>query len=217
MEERQIKVEPGERGGTMSEPGHGLERAASALISGLQETVSSQGDLIGAAASLIEARLRAGGKLLICGNGGSAADSQHIAAEFVNRFRMDRRPLAAVALSTDTSILTACGNDYGFDLVFEKQVQALGRSGDVLWAISTSGNSPNVIRALDAARAMGIATIGFSGSSGGRMKGRCDLLIRAAASDTPRIQEIQIFLAHMVCELVEAALCRKRGPQDRHE
>jgi D-sedoheptulose 7-phosphate isomerase len=215
MDERHTKVEPGERVGAMPDPGHGLEKAAHALICGLKETLSSQGDAVGAAASLIEARLRAGGKLLICGNGGSAADSQHIAAEFVNRFRMDRRPLAAVALSTDTSILTACGNDYGFDLVFEKQVQALGRSGDILWAISTSGNSPNVIRALDAARSMGMATIGFSGSSGGRMKGRCDILIRVASSDTPRIQEIQIFLAHMICELVESALCMEDGSQDR--
>lgn len=192
-------------------PDQGLRQAALDLSACLQQTVESCGTAVSQAAEAVRRCFEAGGKLLICGNGGSAADSQHIAAEFVNRFLLDRPPLAAVALTTDTSILTACGNDFGFHQIFEKQVQALGRKGDVLLAISTSGSSKNVILALEAARRAGMVCIGMTGSSGGGMAQLCDILIKAASSHTPRIQETHIFLAHMICQMVESAIF-KDGP-----
>ena len=149
---------------------------------------------------------KSGGKLLICGNGGSAGDAQHIAGEFTGRMLYNRDPLPAVALTTDTSALTAIGNDYGFDLVFERQVIGLGRPGDVVMGMSTSGNSPNVLRALNAARARGMATMGFAGSTGGAMAGRVDLLLCAPSSLTPVIQQIHMVAAHILCSLVERAL-----------
>ncbi|NJB69308.1 D-sedoheptulose 7-phosphate isomerase [Desulfobaculum xiamenense] len=144
-----------------------------------------------------------GGKLLIAGNGGSAADAQHVAGEFVNRFLMERPPLPAIALTTDTSVLTAIGNDYGFDQVFEKQVQALGLAGDMLLAISTSGNSANLIRALKAAREKGVVTIGLSGRSGGEMASLCDHLILVPHEHTPLIQEVHLAVEHLLCQLVD--------------
>jgi D-sedoheptulose 7-phosphate isomerase len=148
------------------------------------------------------------GKLLIAGNGGSAADAQHIAGEFVSRYRFDRAPLCAIALSTDTSVLTAIGNDYDFEQVFERQVRGLGRPGDVFIGISTSGSSPNVLNALKAARGLGIATIGFTGSGKNafRMRTHADHLLIAPTDDTPLIQQIHITAAHAVCEAVERNL-----------
>ncbi|PIU20383.1 MAG: phosphoheptose isomerase [Elusimicrobia bacterium CG08_land_8_20_14_0_20_59_10] len=147
-----------------------------------------------------------GGKILICGNGGSAADSQHIAGEFVGRFKKERRAIACAALSTDTSILTCIGNDYGFDRVFERQVEALGRKGDALIAISTSGSSANVLKAAKMARELGMLTVGFLGGGGGPILECCDLAFLAPETDTPRVQEMHILAAHIICELVEDAV-----------
>jgi D-sedoheptulose 7-phosphate isomerase len=159
-----------------------------------------------AAGEQIAASLRSGGKLMLCGNGGSAADSQHIAAEFTGRFIHDRRPLAAIALSTDTSALTCIANDYSFDDVFARQVEALGRAGDCLLAISTSGNSPNVVRAAEVARRLDIAVIGLLGRDGGRLAPLCSKAIVVPEQSTARIQEAHIFIGHTVCGLVEGAL-----------
>ena len=161
-------------------------------------------------ADAIIASLRSGGKLLICGNGGSAGDAQHIAGEFVSRLMYDRAPLAAIALTTDTSVLTATGNDYGFDRVFERQVVALGQPGDVLLGISTSGTSANVLRALAAGRDRRLRCIGFAGAQGGPMAEACDLLLQAPSTCTPVIQQLHIVAAHVVCALVERAVF----PQD---
>lgn len=152
------------------------------------------------------AALRAGRKVMICGNGGSAADAQHWAGELVSRFNYDRPGLAALALTTDTSIITACGNDYGYDETFARQVQALGVAGDVLFVLSTSGNSPNVIKALEAARARNITTIAFTGRSGGKAAALCDISVRVPHDSTPRIQEGHEVLGHAICALVEAAM-----------
>jgi D-sedoheptulose 7-phosphate isomerase len=151
--------------------------------------------------------LRQGGKLLIAGNGGSAADAQHIAAEFVSRMNYDRAPLAAIALTTDTSALTATGNDYGFEQVFSRQVQALGRPGDVMLGISTSCSSPNVVAALKAARGLGLKTVGFAGAGDGPMSPWCDHMLRAPSPVTAIAQQVHIIAAHIVCSLVERALC----------
>lgn len=149
-------------------------------------------------------RLRAGGKVMICGNGGSAADAQHIAGEFLNRFLKERKPYAGLALSTDTSTLTAIGNDYGFDQVFEKQVMGLGRAGDVLLAISTSGNAANVLRAVDAARSMNIYTVALTGGGGGKLAAAVDCCLNVSCTrSTPRIQEGHQLLFHLLCERLE--------------
>jgi len=167
------------------------------------------------AAGLIIMCLRAGGKLLFFGNGGSAADAQHLAAEFVGRFVRERAGLPAIALTTDSSILTAVGNDYGFDQIFARQVQALGRPGDIAIAISTSGNSPNVIEAVKAARKGYLKTIGLSGKDGGLLAKEADLVITVASTTTARIQECHIAVGHLLCELTEEALAQgkieKRG------
>jgi len=147
--------------------------------------------------------LQMGGKILWCGNGGSAADAQHLAAELVGRFRRERRAMPSVSLTTDSSILTSVANDYGYEAVFSRQVEALGRPGDLLVGISTSGNSPNVIAALVAARAQGLATVGFSGLGGGRMALLVDHLFAVQSSDTARIQEAHILAGHMLCDWVE--------------
>lgn len=173
---------------------------------GLFQRLSSLSAEIERAAKLISEALRSGGKLLLCGNGGSAADSQHIAAEMTGRFVKDRKPLAAIALSTDTSALTCIANDYSFDDVFSRQVMALGARGDCLLAISTSGNSRNVIRAVDAARSAGMQAIGLLGRDGGALRGLCDLAIVVPSPTTARIQEAHIFIGHTLCALVEAEL-----------
>ena len=154
-------------------------------------------------AELIAERFRDGRKLLICGNGGSAADAQHIAGEFISRLMYDRAPLPAIALTTDSSVLTATGNDYGYQHVFERQVLGLGQSGDVLLGISTSGNSPNVLAALAAAKSKGVACLGFAGAAGGAMAGHCDMLLAAPSTKTAVIQQIHITAAHVICALVE--------------
>jgi D-sedoheptulose 7-phosphate isomerase len=168
-------------------------------LGGLERAVHAAGEHVAAS-------LRNGGKLMLCGNGGSAADSQHIAAEFTGRFVNDRRPLAALALSTDTSALTCIANDYSFDDVFARQVQGLGRAGDCLLAISTSGNSPNVLRAVEAARRQRITVIGLLGRDGGKLAGLCEFPIVVPAQSTARIQEAHIFIGHTLCGVVEHAL-----------
>jgi D-sedoheptulose 7-phosphate isomerase len=150
--------------------------------------------------------LQSGGKILLAGNGGSAADAQHIAGELVSRFAFDRPGLPAVALTTDTSILTAIGNDYGYDKLFARQIQAHGRSGDVFVAYSTSGKSPNVLLALQEARAQGLSTIGLTGNRGGPMGALCDHLFEVPSADTPRIQEGHAVLGHILCGLIEDAI-----------
>jgi D-sedoheptulose 7-phosphate isomerase len=162
-------------------------------------------------ADLIENIFRSGNKLMLAGNGGSAGDAQHVAGEFLSRLNFDRAPLAAVALSTDTSVLTAIGNDYGFEHVFERQVRGLGKRGDGLFAISTSGRSPNILAALRAARGLGISTMGFTGAEGGSMKDLCDICLFAPANETPLIQQIHITAAHTVCDLVERSMFGKRS------
>lgn len=152
-----------------------------------------------------------GNKVLLCGNGGSAADAQHIAAEFSGRFYYDRAPLAAEALHTNTSFLTAVANDYSYEDVYSRALLASGKNGDVLIGLSTSGNSPNVLNALKTAKELGIVTIGFTGESGGKMKELCDYLINIPSTDTPRIQESHILVGHIICELVESALFPKEG------
>ena len=150
--------------------------------------------------------LQKGGKLMLCGNGGSAADSQHLAAEFTGRFSKDRPPIAAVALSTDTSALTCIGNDYSFNDIFARQVQALGKAGDCLIAISTSGNSGNVLAAVAAAKSLGISTIGLLGRDGGKLKAQCDVSIVVPSQVTARIQEAHILIGHSLCGAVELKL-----------
>ena len=149
---------------------------------------------------------RSGHKLLLAGNGGSAADAQHIAAEIVSRFELDRRGLPAIALTTDTSMLTAIGNDYGYERIFERQLEANGKQGDVFFGISTSGNSANVVRALVRAREMGIFAVGLSGAAGGKMADACDVCINIPSASTPRIQEAHITVGHIICGIVENVL-----------
>jgi D-sedoheptulose 7-phosphate isomerase len=158
-----------------------------------------------AIAHAVESSLRAGGKLMLAGNGGSASDAQHIAGEFLSRLRFDRHPLPAIALTTDSSVLTAIGNDYGYEQVFARQLRGLGRKGDVFIAISTSGKSPNVLAALRAAREIGVTTIGFTGTApaAALMQPLCDLVLAAPSDDTPLIQQIHITAAHAICEIVE--------------
>ena len=178
---------------------------ALANMQALSEDSALHAQLEDAVARCIEA-LRNGRKLLFCGNGGSAADAQHWAGELVSRFYYDRPGLAAIALTTDSSILTAIGNDYGYDYTFARQVEALGQAGDVFIAISTSGNSPNILRAADAARARGIRVIGFTGASGGKLAPLADICFCMPSSETPRIQEGHELIGHLLCALVEAEM-----------
>ena len=174
-----------------------LARAAG--DSGLLEAMIRATDAMAAA-------LRGGNKILIAGNGGSAADAQHIAGEFLSRLNFDRNPLPAIALTTDSSVLTAIGNDYGFEQVFERQVRGLARAGDVLLAISTSGRSPNILAGLRAAREVGATTVGFTGNSDSPMLALCDIAVRAPSDSTPQIQQIHIVAAHAICGLIEQEL-----------
>ncbi len=173
------------------------------------ERTASDPDLtktILAIAEAITAAFQSGHKVLVAGNGGSAADAQHIAGEFLSRFKFDRNPLPAIALTTDTSVLTAIGNDYGFERVFERQVRGLGRAGDVFIAISTSGRSPNILEALGAAREIGLTAIGMTGTSDVAMRSLCDLTLSAPSDETPLIQQVHGAAAHAICELVERHL-----------
>lgn len=153
--------------------------------------------------SQIKFALRKGNKILLCGNGGSAADSQHLAAEFVGRFQKERKGLSAIALTVDTSILTAVGNDYGYEYVFSRQVEALAKPGDVLIGISTSGNSENVVQAIKLAKSMGVYTVGMTAIGGGKMAEICDQCIAVPVNVTARAQEMHILIGHIICELVD--------------
>jgi D-sedoheptulose 7-phosphate isomerase len=156
--------------------------------------------------NIITDALKNGNKILICGNGGSAADSQHFAAEIVGRYKLERKGYPAIALSTDTSILTAIGNDYGFEKIFERQIEALGNKGDILIGISTSGNSKNVINAVNIAKNMGIYTIGLLGKDGGKLNNLVDLPLVVPSNNTPRVQECHLTIYHVICEEVEKKL-----------
>src|SRR5688572_1036833 len=170
--------------------------------------------LIAETAEKMAQALREGRKVLLFGNGGSAADAQHIAAEFVGRFIPDRVPVPALSLATDSSALTALGNDYGYESVFSRQIQALGNVGDIAIGISTSGNSPNVLKAIDVARSKSLLTIGFTGEDGGKMNSRTDILFRVPSRMTPRIQETHITLGHVLCELIDRDMFPEAYPQD---
>lgn len=189
--------------------------------SGIQEQLTDLGDLVRRVADqltepveryadLLLETLQRGGTVLFCGNGGSAADAQHIAAEYVVRFARQRAPLSAVALTTDTSILTASGNDLGFDTVFERQVRALGRTGDLLVVHSTSGESENLVRAAEAARESGMRTVGLLARGGGRLRDMVDVAIVVPTDSTPRAQEIHMVLEHIVCDFVDRATAEER-------
>jgi len=169
----------------------------------LSEVIAGLSENIVRAAEMIINSLENGGQLLLCGNGGSAADAQHIAAEFVGRFIRERQPLKAVALTTDSSVLTAIGNDYGFDAVFSRQVEALASPNDVLLAISTSGNSPNVVKALRSAGDRGCGIICLTGNDGGRMKALAQVSLNVLSDQTPRIQEMHILIGHILCDLAD--------------
>ena len=193
----------------------GIRRAFDESIAAKRQFLEENLESLGEVVDLLAARMVAGSKLLLFGNGGSAADCQHIAAELVNRFLLERPPLPAIALTTDTSILTSVSNDYGYADIFAKQVKALGREGDVAMAISTSGNSSNVIRAVDVCRKKGIQTIGLTGGDGGKLGGKVDIHLCVTASRaTPRIQETHILVGHVICEMLDQKLF---GRQTRPE
>ncbi|MEK7257194.1 MAG: D-sedoheptulose 7-phosphate isomerase [Bacteroidota bacterium] len=173
--------------------------AHSALVQKLQPLLPT----IEQACSIALRTLQSGNRLFFIGNGGSAADAQHLAAELVGRFRKERNALPAIALTTDTSILTAVANDYGFEHIFDRQIKALAKPGDLLIAISTSGNSPNVLQALQTARTTHLQTIGLSGKDGGKMKDHCDVCLVIPSDDTARIQEMHILIGHILCSYIE--------------
>lgn len=179
-----------------------IESEFNAHIQSAQDMFSLTPKLTQAASILVES-LKKGGKILICGNGGSAADAQHFAAELTGRYKKERMGLAGIALSVDTSALTAIGNDYGFDQVFSRQVEALAQKGDVLFAISTSGNSQNVLKAVKQASKMGCQIVGLSGRDGGELEALCDVNLVIPNNDTPRIQEMHILIIHILCDIIE--------------
>jgi D-sedoheptulose 7-phosphate isomerase len=189
----------------------GLDEELAAHVEAIQGTVAESAVVIASIVERLSSCFQRGGKLLICGNGGSAADSQHFAAEFMNRFLLDRRPWPAIALTTDTSVLTSIGNDSTYDDVFARQVEALGQPGDVLLGLSTSGGSANVLRALAVARKRGLVTVGFTGGAGAqRMGPDCDLLLAVPSRATARIQECHEFVCHFIAGAVEAELSAPR-------
>jgi D-sedoheptulose 7-phosphate isomerase len=165
--------------------------------------------LIDKASSICCETLRGNNKIFFAGNGGSAADAQHLAGELVNRFGFERPGLAAIALTTDTSIITSISNDYGFDMLFSRQIQALGKKGDIFIALSTSGNSTNIINGLNESKKIGIKTIGLTGSSGGKMATLCDICLKVPSDETPRIQEAHILIGHIICSIIENSLFGK--------
>lgn len=185
------------------------ETTAALLL--LQQDVALQDAFAFASEACIAAYGR-GSKILIAGNGGSAADAQHFAGELVSRFYFDRPALAAIALTTDTSILTAIGNDYGYEDVFSRQVQALGQTGDVFIAISTSGNSPNILKAIAQAKSQGLTVIGLTGHTGGKMQALCDVCLCAPSDSTPHIQECHLVIEHALCAGIEQALFGQQRP-----
>jgi len=171
----------------------------------IEKTIDAMIPDIQSASILIVKTLQSGNKVLLCGNGGSAADAQHIAAELTGRYKSERRGLPAIALTTDTSALTAISNDYGYDRVFDRQVEALANEGDLLIGISTSGNSENILSALSLAQELGCSTLGMSGKSGGKMNDSCDINLVVPSNDTPRIQEMHILIGHILCQAVDDA------------
>ena len=186
-----------------------VEQHFAASLEAKQRTLAMIGPRIVQAAEVLAERLRCGGKILVCGNGGSAADAQHFAAELVNRFEMERPGLAAIALTTDSSTLTSIANDYAFEQVFARQLRALGRPGDMLLAISTSGHSPNVLAAMAAAQELGVITVALTGRDGGKMAEQLkadDLELRVSAAVTARIQETHILIIHCLCDLIDQRL-----------
>jgi D-sedoheptulose 7-phosphate isomerase len=162
---------------------------------------------VGQAAAFVVDSLKSGGCVLVCGNGGSAADAQHIAGEFVGRFLKERRALPSIALHANTTVMTAIGNDYSFDTVYSRQVEAHGKPGDVLIAITTSGNSVNILRAAEEARKSGIKVIGLTGETGGKLKELCDVCICVPSPSTPRVQEMHILIGHTICQVAESEAC----------
>lgn len=172
----------------------------------IHRALLTESSIIAEVAQKLIAAYRAGNKVLLFGNGGSAADAQHIAAELVGKYYLDRKPLPAEALTVNTSSLTAIGNDYGFDKVFARQIEALGEAGDIAIGISTSGNSANVIEGLRVAKRRGMTTVGLTGTDGGKLKGAADYCLCVPSQDTPRIQEVHILVGHIWCELIEQAL-----------
>jgi len=174
----------------------------------VKEGVKKEAGGIEEAASIIANAFKSGNKLLLCGNGGSAADCQHIAAEFVGRFKRERRALPAIALTTNTSTLTALTNDYSGDIIFSRQVEALGKKGDALLAISTSGASPNITKAIETAKSIGMKTIGLTGEKGEKMRKMCDVCITAPSPDTPRIQEAHLAIEHIICGIIERQISK---------
>lgn len=184
-------------------------RAAAEVKLHIAESQEVQTFIEQVAQAMVQA-LRHGNKVYFCGNGGSAADAQHLAAELTGRYYKDRPPLPAEALHVNTSFLTAVANDYSYEEVFSRLLQAWGRPGDILWAMSTSGNSPNILRALKVAQEIGMITVGLTGESGGKMVGQCTYLLRVPSRDTPRIQEAHMVVGHTVCQLVEEALFGER-------
>jgi D-sedoheptulose 7-phosphate isomerase len=183
------------------------DKVAEEYLSVAQQVLSEMRAAIETVAADLAARIERGNKVMICGNGGSAADAQHFAAELVNRFLLDRRPYAAIALTTDTSVMTSIGNDYGYEHVFAKQVEGLGRAGDALVAISTSGNAPNVCRAVEAARKMDLHTVALTGGEGGQLMTLADtVLCVSCTTSTPRIQEGHGVIIHALCEQMEEIL-----------
>jgi len=189
-----------------------IEEILAESIAVKKQFISSHSDQIVQAATLMADCMAAGNKIMLFGNGGSAADAQHIAAEFVNRFEIERRPLPALALTTDTSVITSIGNDYHFDDIFAKQVRALGRQGDVSIGISTSGNSPNVIKAVDISNEMGIHTIGLSGP-GGQLRQAAAFPLCVASDTTARIQEAHALVGHILCLLTDRILFPEQAPR----
>ena len=174
--------------------------------------VESKNTIIVIAKEISSTFLR-GGKVFVMGNGGSAADAQHIAAEFINRVKIERPPLPAIAITTDSSVITSISNDFSFEDVFLKQVMAYANTNDIVWAISTSGETPNILKALQYCSKNNIKTIGFTGGAGGKMNGMCDILLNAPAKETPRIQEVHLLAAHLICELVDEILFGRFSPQ----
>jgi len=191
-----------------------IEKALRESIKVKEEFIKENGRNLILFAEKISQAFTADRKLMICGNGGSAADAQHIAAEFVNRFMLERPPLPAIALTTDSSVITSIGNDYSFDDIFSKQIKAIGMEGDVLLAISTSGNSGNVISAVKAARGLGIYTVALTGGDGGRVRSLADMALMVKSNTTARIQEAHSLAGHVICQLVDYILFQDGVKED---
>jgi len=183
-----------------------IEAEFKAHLETIEAVIDCMEKKVESASLLAVETLKGGNKILLCGNGGSAADAQHIAAELTGRYKSERRGLPGIALTTDTSALTAIGNDYGYERIFDRQLEALAQKGDLLIGISTSGNSANVLSALKLAKELGCATVGFSGRDGGKMNELCDVNLVVPSNDTPRIQEMHILFGHTICQIIDNEL-----------